>query len=240
MYTTKITTSKNAVEMGSTVAHHKYISSGDPYIDRSVVLPDRWKKAQFKVDRMPGNAGNGYFGYNDKAYTYVSDPFKEMRMYSKEQKPETRKKGFGTADASKRDEFTASIRTEQYRETLKRENQILEDQRDLEAEAAMLEKLRNQPKEFAPGLVEPEFLYDIGKSQTTPFNPKASRETFFQRRPNKDLDPKKGSMRLGPYMTSSSAIGTSCWETPYEKPKFGTVSPTKNFHDKSHLTVPGF
>ena len=42
--------------------------------------------------------------------------------------------GFGTKDASKRDEFAATIRTEQYRETLKRENTILDEQRDREKE----------------------------------------------------------------------------------------------------------
>ena len=59
-------------------------------------------------------------------------------------------------------------------------------------------------------------------------------------RPTEDLDPKKGTMRMGPYMTSSSTIGTGAWETPYSQPKFGTVSPTKNFYDKSHLQVTGF
>ena len=103
-----------------------------------------------------------------------------------------------------------------------------------------MEKLKNQKRDFVPGLTETEFLYDIGKSQSTPFDPKSASDTFYQRRAAKDLDPKKGSMRLGPYMTSSSQIGTGAWGTPYSKPQFGTISPTKNFYDKSHLTVPGF
>lgn len=103
-----------------------------------------------------------------------------------------------------------------------------------------MEKLKNTKSEFVPGLTETEFLYDIGRTQSTSFNPKSAGDRFYQRRLNKDLDPKQGSMRLGPYMTSSSQIGTGAWETPYSKPQFGTVSPTKNFNDKSHLSVPGF
>jgi len=240
MYSTKITSNKNAVEMGDTKPHDKYISIGDPYVDRVGKLPERWKKPQFQIDRMPKNAGNGYFGYNNKDFTYASDPYKETRSYKAEQPPEKRTMGFGTKDASKRDEFAATIRTEQYRETLKRENTILDEQRDTAKEEALMEKLKNTKSEFVPGLTETEFLYDIGRTQSTPFNPKSAGDRFYQRRLNKDLDPKQGSMRLGPYMTSSSQIGTGAWETPYSKPQFGTVSPTKNFNDKSHLSVAGF
>jgi len=240
MYSTKISSNKNAVEMGEKEAHHKYISIGDPYVDPNRKLPERWKKPQFQIDRMPKNAGNGYFGYNNVAFTHHPDPYRETRSYHVEQPPDKRVNAFGTKDASKRDEFAATIRTEQYRETLKREQKIMEEQRDREKEEALMEKLRNTKREFVPGLTETEFLYDIGRSQSTPFDPKSAGDTFYQRRPAKDLDPKKGSMRLGPYMTSSSQIGTGAWETPYSKPQFGTVSPTKNFNDKSHLSVPGF
>ena len=48
-------------------------------MDRVGKLPERWKKPQFQIDRMPKNAGNGYFGYNNKDFTYASDPYKEVR-----------------------------------------------------------------------------------------------------------------------------------------------------------------
>lgn len=42
-------------------------------------------------------------------------------MYKDTQSPESKKKGFGTSDFSKRDEFSNTIRTAQYREQLDKE-----------------------------------------------------------------------------------------------------------------------
>ena len=71
--------------------------------------------------------------------------------------------GFGTKDASKRDEFAATIRTEQYRETLKRENTILDEQRDRAKEEGKCAKALQASSVFvqclhhtAPHLPEPQ------------------------------------------------------------------------------------
>jgi hypothetical protein len=47
--------------------------------------------------------------------TYASEPYSEMERYTKTQPLDSRKKGFGSKDASRRGEFTSYIRTEQYR-----------------------------------------------------------------------------------------------------------------------------
>merc|ERR1711988_1115402 len=232
----------NAVDLSGKL-DNKYTRLNNPYIDPNRKLPGRWKGPPVHCERLPQNAGNGLFGYNNKPYNHMSEPYTETRKYAKD-KPSFKigptDLAFGTHDASKRDEFAATIRTEQYRETLKREHRILDSQRDIDAEKALVEKIKNTKKEFVPGLTECEFLYDIGKSQTTPFDPKSASDTFYQRQPSNKLDPKKGSLRMGPYVTSSSAIGVGTWETPYSKPAFGTVSPTKHFSDRSHLRVEGF
>lgn len=61
--------------------------------------------------RRPVNADNGNFA----KLKYSSEPFQEIERYTKTQPLSKRNLGFGTKDAFKRGEFTATIRTEQYR-----------------------------------------------------------------------------------------------------------------------------
>jgi hypothetical protein len=60
--------------------------------------------------------------------------------YLKKQPPESRKSGFGSRDATKFDEFSQTIRTQQYRDTLKKEQKIMDAKKDHAAEAAMVAK----------------------------------------------------------------------------------------------------
>jgi hypothetical protein len=66
---------------------------------------------------VPMNAENGNFA----KVTYVNEGYKDGIRYKDSQPLENRKKGFGTHDATKRDEFSNVIATEQYRETLRKE-----------------------------------------------------------------------------------------------------------------------
>lgn len=76
-----------------------------------MTLKYRWKGKKLTCLSHPQNAGNGMFA----RVTYASEPYMEMEKWLKTQPLDTRKKGFGTKDASKRGEFTSFIRTEQYR-----------------------------------------------------------------------------------------------------------------------------
>mmetsp|Transcript_4366 Transcript_4366/g.5851 ORF Transcript_4366/g.5851 Transcript_4366/m.5851 type:complete len:243 (-) Transcript_4366:837-1565(-) len=66
--------------------------------------------------------------YFDKKFAWVSDgdKFHEQTLYSKIQKE--RKNGFMSADFRRRDEFSNSTRTEQYREQLKTEMTLAKEQ----------------------------------------------------------------------------------------------------------------
>jgi len=238
MYTSKFPGNRKAVDLKGTL-DNKYITVGDPYIDPNRKLPGRWKGPPVRCERIPQNAGNGLFGYNNKPYSHASEPYTETRRYAKGNKQPTGF-AFSSHDAPKRDEFAATIRTEQYRETLKREARLLDSQRDIEAEKTLVEKFKSKTKEFAPGLTECEYLYDIGRTQSTPFNPKQLSDKFYQPPATKDLNPRKGSLRMGPYVTSSSNYGVGTWESKVTPPEFGTKSPIQHFNDKSHLTVAGF
>lgn len=234
-----------------------FISSGhgkvgaDPYKDTGTVLPPRWKDKQFMCERQPNNAGNGYFGYDVKGEgkkEFItnaagipgkpgSNPYGERVLYSKTQPMDQRKNGFGSKDAKKRDEFSNTIRTEQYRESIKRELNMVRT--DPEEKAALLAKLaeRDAQKTFTEGRNETEFLYDVGVNIHTEFNPKVKKDTFYIP-PHKRIGMR--DMRMGGHMTASQVIGHGAWHYPYNKPDHGTLSPTKNFHDKSHLSVEGF
>jgi len=157
MYATK-RINKNKIDVS-------YISIQDPYVENRK-LPPRWKEKQFAVAHLPNPENGGYFAKK----TYAPDPYKEAVHFIKEQPADSRKLGFGTKDASKRGEFTATIRTEQYRETLKKEQRILDHQRDPAAETMTLERARKREEErsFPEGLSETRRLYDIGRQNGGP------------------------------------------------------------------------
>ena len=125
----------------------------------------------------PKNAGNGYFGNMGKPFMYMPDKYVEQLPYAKTQPYDTRKLGFGTHDASKRDEFTDRVRTEQYRDLLKREKRIL--QRNEQKRGGLAEQIRKAHKKLAEAAVEEErqracglsaapFLYDIAEKRNSP------------------------------------------------------------------------
>lgn len=75
------------------------------------MVSDRWRGKKLVTLSHPQNAGSGMFA----KVTYASEPYSEMERYTKTQPLDSRKKGFGSKDASRRGEFTSFIRTEQYR-----------------------------------------------------------------------------------------------------------------------------
>ncbi|CAM9855135.1 unnamed protein product, partial [Phaeothamnion confervicola] len=155
-----------------------YITIGDPYKASGDRVPGRWKGKGFQVPLIPKNAENGNFGKLE----YRSDPFAEMERYTRTQPLDKRKKGFGTKDAFRRGEFTATIRTEQYRDLLKREQRIVDRQHDPAAAAAIIErasKRHAETRSFPAHLPETNFLYDIGRAHVTAFDPKNTRDRFY-------------------------------------------------------------
>jgi hypothetical protein len=133
MYSTKSKATDRIIDIKGE-REKRYITIGDPYKDVREALPARWKSKQFDCKRFPQNAGRGYFGYNGKAFTYVPQKFQEVKLYVTDQPLAGRKQGFGMRDVMKRDEFCNSIRTEQYRDTLRAEQRIMNAKRDVAQE----------------------------------------------------------------------------------------------------------
>ena len=87
-----------------------YITIGDPYTKKAKVPDSRIRGKQF--------VNNAHFTAY-KPQKYQGTPYNDTLGYLKAQPLDSRKNGFGSKDAHKRDEFLSALRTEQYRETLK-------------------------------------------------------------------------------------------------------------------------
>lgn len=232
MYSTKSKATDRIIDIKGE-REKRYITIGDPYKDVREALPSRWKKKQFDCVRRPMNAGHGFFGYNGKAFTYVPQKFQEVKLYVTDQPLAGRKLGFGMRDVMKRDEFCNSIRTEQYRDTLRAEQRIMNAQRDVDKENALVEKAQAL-EEATKG---PErFLYDIGRSQTTVFDPKTRSDAHYNYR-----EKYRVQKRIGATRPMSADIGAMAWSvTPESSSRAAHVHATKSFYDKSHMEVKGF
>lgn len=209
-----------------------YLSQGDPYREPSTTgfKYSRHKGKQFTTVPSKNTCNGG--GYFQKT-TYASDPLQDNTMYVKTQPVDKRKLGFGTRDAHRRDEFMSHIRTEQYRETLTREMDIVEKQKDdarhdndLDAELLMT------TKGFPKGLKETKYLYEIGRSNVTEFNQKSHRDTFYTMHKGNSSFTRNN----GPFVLSSEGIGAGTDTVEYKPPKPKMAS-TRQFYDKSHLHV---
>lgn len=186
----------------------------------------------------PINEENGYFS----KVSYKGGGYQEGIKYITTQPLDSRKKGFGTKDASKRDEFSNIIRTEQYRETLRKEQDVCNlNSEKLQEELDMLMATRVQTAPTFNKTVSSdssEFsydshvaLYDIGRTRVTPFNPKSIKDSFYRFSSDRQK-------RLGTFRPSSCDFGDFPSDIGYKPPEHGARSEVKNFFDKSHLFIP--
>jgi hypothetical protein len=178
------------------------------------------------------NAENGNFS----KLSYVAEGYFETNKYITTQPLDKRKLGFGTKDAHRRDEFSNDIRTEQYRETLRKEKLLT-----AETPEAVKEKLTKMLATRAAydttlgfensSRKEKIYQFDIGRSRATAFDPKSIKDTYYK------FDTEKGRHFGDTVKPISSDIGDDAWNIHYKPPSFGGKSEVKNFYDKSHLNV---
>merc|ERR1711924_301056 len=157
-------------------ATSSYTSLGDPYAKKGHVLP-RYKKKQFQTNpSKKGRTKDTLFG---RAFPFLADgdKYNDKNGYLKTQPRETRKKGFLSSDAFKADEFSNTLRTNQYRWQLGRElafnkmhlaaNKKREAERAQTAPAGASRKVEMAQElgKINPNLSTPNFLFDIGKGR---------------------------------------------------------------------------
>jgi hypothetical protein len=119
----------------------------------------------------------GLFGFSGTAFVYAKNgEGDDVTSYLKEQPSAGRKNGFGSRDATKFDEFSSQKRSEQFRETLRKEQRIMATHGSHPSITAAVEKweLRETSRLKGEG-GEPSYLYDIGRTKCTEFDSKKAR-----------------------------------------------------------------
>lgn len=223
------------------VENNAYITIGDPYKNPNQNMfrqedpkAKRTSDKPFASKMRPMNAENGNFS----KLTYSSSPFKDSTGYLASQPLDKRPKdfAFGSHDASRRDEFSSNIATEQYRQTLRTEAMHMKRhmKKELEDPFNDSEPATKDPPMIlsASGTWRRETLYDVGRSKVTEFDPKSTRDRFYKTVADREK-------KIGTYRPTSTVVGESAWNTEYKPPAFGAASSVKNFYDHSHLKVHG-
>jgi len=190
------------------------------------------------MSTMPPKNKSGDVGAFEKK-TYTGDQYTDSAGYLKSCPPDKRKLGFGSKAAPSRDEFTTTVRTEQYRTQLLCEKYKVNrgPQGDTNGDGVVdAREAAALKREFAAGLKETKHLYDIGRSQNTEFDPKSSVDTFYNAIMCKSRERPEKRMGSG-YWSASQCVGAGTKGLDHNqiKPKFGHVKETKTFFDKSHL-----
>lgn len=236
MYTSKQVCFKNSAD---------FLALNDPFT-KPKNIDKRYKGAQFQTRPLLKGQTVGTFNI----FEYASDPYQDNSKYIITQPPDSRKEGFGSKDANRRDEFSSDVRARQWREKLKQENiyaQTALRSQSVEPRMSEAQILRKRQREYQqkytlnPGMFQtqvPWNLYDIGKGPegsagTTPICNKCPREKFYC--PHRIGRGEVTLRRPGTAPTSAKAYGD--FVTSAEKPKFGVISEHKSFYDSSHLTT---
>lgn len=240
MYTTKQFNARAA---------ESYITVNDPYDKKKQVDygSRRYHGRQFQTTRGKEGQTEGYF----TPFTYKTDVYHAYNSYLKKQPRNTRKLGFGSFDARRRDEFMLDIRAQQYKELLRQEYGYVSRfakeaaQREDEAAAAGAD-IKPPPRQYEaprdpslPPLFQTQVtrhLYDIGKDGgVTPICTRCARETFYC--PHRVGRGAETLRRKGLLNTSAEVYGSGVRGAT--KPEHGRRSHIKEFFDRNHLHVTG-
>merc|ERR1712216_569709 len=210
--------------LGGLFSTTSYVTLGDPYAKKGQLL-SRYKKKQFLTNpAKKGRTKDTMFG---RAFPFLADgdKYNDKNSYLKTQPRETRKKGFLSSDAFKADEFSNTLRTNQYRWALGREramakvHEVAAKEKGTHKTAPPVE--RTAPLgDVEPALETPNFLYDIGKGKhVTTFDQKLSRENWYQANRNASAP-----RNLGDWVPSSYEIGNEMvQEHNLEKPTYASI-----------------
>uniref|UniRef100_A0A7S3EYS5 Flagellar associated protein n=1 Tax=Haptolina ericina TaxID=156174 RepID=A0A7S3EYS5_9EUKA len=206
-----------------------YVSIGDPYAKKAEADP-RLKGKQFSAEFPKEGLGgarpiNSLFEREHK-WLFGGEKYKDRTTYLQTQPRETRKKGFDSTDASRRDEFTLDIETQKWRERISTEMLFAErfakhqEETMSPEERAMLATLAAEPeRRWTHG---PKYLFDLGKEAaggTTPYEMKDGRDTWYSKHRVKEMD--DGARHTGGVMLSSHAYGDNLKNyNDWSKPEF--------------------
>lgn len=205
-----------------------YINIGDQYGKKSQSDPRLLGKQFshfFPTQGIAGARPNNSMFDREHKWLYGGEKYIDRTMYLKTQPPDTRKKGFYSSDASRRDEFTLDIETEKWRERIRTE-MMFSERFAKRAEEEMTDEQRAKFKEIEEAGTEPrwthgpKFLFDLGKEATggvTPYEMKDARDTWYSKHRVKTEDNgvrNTGGIVLSSHAVGDNLIGYSDWTKP--------------------------
>lgn len=173
--------------------------------------------------------------YLDKTHNWLLEgvPYVDRVKYAEAQ-PEKPKRGFGTSDYSKRDEFSMDFRTEQMREALKSEarHQAIASEK---AKAAMEKELaasggalrgteanEDQAEESDRRRLRKPLLYDSVFDGEDAY-PTAVRDSMIEGRDSKNPTQISWERDFGTMRTSAHSIGHGIDQAEHGKPQFARL-----------------
>ena len=153
-----------------------YITIGDTYGGKKTETDSRLLGKQLSADFPKGGIGgarpnNSMFDREHKWLYQNGEKYIDRTRYLESQPPADRKKGFGSSDAKRRDEFSQEIETQKWRERIKTENEFTErfaarkeaELTDEEREAFARIAAEGKQRRWTHA---PDFLFDLGKEAT--------------------------------------------------------------------------
>lgn len=222
-----LTTERSHLGVFSTTS---YVSIGDPF-GKKATKDARFGGKQFSADfpkqGISGACPNNALFAREHTWLYGGEKYVDRTMYIQTQPPDTRKKGFMSSDAKRRDEFTLDIEVQKWRERIGTEMIFADRARKMQEEKmtpeerAEAERIAREPPpvRWTHG---PKYLFDLGKEVTggtTPYEMKDARDTWFSKERVKSIN--GGSLDTGSYMLSSHAVGTNLKDfSSWSKPEF--------------------
>lgn len=200
-----------------------YISIGDP--GKPLMYGQKEKdRACYQGKQMttnPGKHGAVPEVYFDKKFPWISDGdhYTDKMSYAKTQKE--KKKGFLTGDFRRRDEFSNTLRTLQYRELLELEDKhrkkVMENMSEFqEADPEIKAKLDREAAE-KEAKHKGQHLFDLVYDKDLPPEVcKISRDT-------KNPTSLSYTRDFGTYQTSQMSYGYGIHEMDHDKPKYARL-----------------
>jgi len=205
---------------------------GDVYTGNNQVLDERFKKKQFAVGTV-----NKYFSKFNSLNTvpangdkYASDPYIKPTKFAPFKPNGKGSSGFGSKDASKREEFSNTEAVRVYREKLKSEQKY----------AGIFAK-QNMEKQEKGDALDELVVEKTSNATKTQRQHKTVFESVFE---NDDdmkqlsfMKPKKHhtQLNLGGLKTSASLVGMYSREANLDGLRHGRKNTTKDFFDAGHL-----
>ena len=216
----------------------------DPYDKKGRSKNARFNGKQFQTQPLKkscglasGSAGtvlnNNLFSAYD-GYSKKPDPYRSQVRYMDTQPADKRNKGFGSGDAFKTVEFTNVIRTETYREQLRREKNITN------ARMRKVREAEQKAAEAEPGYSDTKEEEDEGdETDTTLFSTiNSTRPDVYGKARLKKL--RQQDRNVGFHRLASRDYGLLCDDKKIifsAKAKFGSIDCTAQFFDSGHLGV---